>query len=506
MLNKDFKRLFSKREIEEIRGRRNKNTIILTLILFGTFLAIALATGGLEYLSLKMNDPFVQNLEIEIPFSKSKLVEYYKTDLNKDSLRLKFNYDTVVAHVDYPLLFLNQKRNERRRVKGRSMEVGNPLLSQITGKDNLIVGRPFIDEYDCGFIVTEKLLIEFGYDKNALFIKMAVAKENEGYYIVPVPIIAIVKELPGLSSFIFTPYFFKVRTNSYENPYNIKKHKDLSIYIPFESQEKAKEIRKTINAIVSKNHVFTNRDPLVDMYKNNDTYAEGRVINITFDPAPVSVEKTWTFYDVIVNAPELEKYKMNLNLYYLYKFPMTSQSRVSFDKISVIFNSLSKVREFKKSLFDKFELDVEMSKVKDKENFIAISIITITLATLLFVFSIISVGLFIFNLLKSHLDKIKMNLGTFKAFGMSNNLLQLVYKAIIRKFYLQALLIAYCCALVLDLFAVLIFFPELSVTQLLNFYVIMAVLVIWFLVEWVFTRTSKVILENTPGDLIYGRD
>ena len=43
MIYKDFKRLFTKREIQEINGKKRKNLAILTGILFGTFLAIAIS-------------------------------------------------------------------------------------------------------------------------------------------------------------------------------------------------------------------------------------------------------------------------------------------------------------------------------------------------------------------------------------------------------------------------------------------------------------------------------
>lgn len=209
MLSKDFVRLFTRRELQVIGGVRNRNAGILTAILFGTFLAIAISKGGLEYLGLKMNDPFVQNLEIDIPYSKAMLVEDYKFQLNADSLKERFRYDTVMAHVDYPLLFWNYQRNDFRRLKGRSIEPGNPLMELIIGRKNLVKGRSFADDFDCGLIVTQKFLRDFGYDDDALFLQMGVRKIPEGYYMAPVPIIAVVKELPGLSSLHSHPISFR---------------------------------------------------------------------------------------------------------------------------------------------------------------------------------------------------------------------------------------------------------------------------------------------------------
>jgi len=505
MLSRDFKRLFIRRELEVIRGFRNRNTVILLAILFGTFFAIAISKGGLEYLGLKMNDPFVENLEIDIPYSKAMLVEDYKLQLNADSLKDLFRYDTVMAHVEYPLLFWNSKRDDFRRIKGRSIEPGNPLLEQITGRKNLIRGRTFRDQYDCGLIVTSKMLNDFGYPDDALFLEMGVRKTSVGYYRVPVPIIAIVKELPGLCSFAFTPYFFKVRNTGLNNAYNISDYRDINLFYPGIKPEIIHEIRKVLEKIVHSIPELALMDPLVEVFKDQSSYSEGNVFNITFYPEPASLEETERIYELIMSQPELQPFQGELYRYYLYDFPGFPELQIFYDKISVVFNSLSRIHDFKDYLYNVYELEVEMSKVRDKENFTAISILTYTMSFILLIFSIISVSFFIYNLLRSHLEKIKMNLGTFQAFGMSNRSLMVIYRLIIHRFVLHCMLAAYAGALILNLVLVSVLFRELSPLQLINFEVLIAILIIWVMVELVYRKTAQSILLNTPGDLIYGR-
>jgi hypothetical protein len=505
MIYKDFRRLFTKREIQEINGRKSKNLIILTSILFGTFMAIAISIGGIEYLSLKMNDPFVQNLEIDVPYSKSKEIESIKLDLNHDTLKTAFKYDTVLAITIYSRSFWDVDRKGLRPAKGQSIEPGSPILKQVLNKKNLLYGRTFEDDRDCGLIVTEKFLNDFGYSSKEFFVSMQVLKQDTGYFLVPVPIIAVVKELPGVSLFAFTPFFFKMVTSGQENPFYIEDYGRISIFAPVEDKKKALEIEKGLEKFLESDPESKDLDPIVNSSKNTDSYQPGYAFDISFS-SQLDINELNKIYSKILNSSELSGFSKEFNRYYFYKFPMFPQAIIGYDKLCVSFNDLKKVNDFKEFLFKKTELVVEMSKIRDKENFIAISILTVTMASLLLIFSVISVGLFIFNLLKTHLDKIKTNLGTFKAFGLSNKDLQSIYKGIVRRFYLRALVIGYISATIFDILLVVSFFQELRPFHLVNIYSLGAIIVIWAIVEWVFGQTSKTILVNTPGDLIYGRD
>jgi uncharacterized membrane protein YqjE len=128
------------------------------------------------------------------------------------------------------------------------------------------------------------------------------------------------------------------------------------------------------------------------------------------------------------------------------------------------------------------------------------------MALILLIFSVFSVALFIFNLLRNHLLKIRMNLGTFKAFGMSNTEIKSIYKGIIRRFCITGIGMALAGVFVIDLLVVLIFIRELHPLHMFNPYTLIAVLAIIISVEWTVKKSSDSILENTPGDLIYGRD
>lgn len=339
-----------------------------------------------------------------------------------------------------------------------------------------------------------------------LFVQMQMLKKDSGNYQVPVPIIAVVKELPGVSDFAYTPFFFKMLIIGQDNPFNIEDYKSLTIFVQTKDKNEVLEVKKRIEKFLKSDSVLKGKDPLVDLSLNSDTYIDAYQLDISFSPQPENIDSLDNIYNKILKSPGLNGFANKLYRYYRYPFPQNPEINIAYDKISVSFKSLTRVELFEKFLFEEHELVVEMSKVQDKKNFIAISILTTTMATMLLIFSIISVGLFIFNLLKTHLDKIKTNLGTFKAFGLSNSDLQSIYKGIVRRFYLRALIIAYTGATIFDILIVIIFFRDLKIFHLVNGYALSAILVIWAIVEWVFNQTSKTILINTPGDLIYGRD
>lgn len=500
-----FNRLFTERELAEIRGQKNRNFLILVSILVGTFMAITIADGGLDYLRMKMSDPFVKNLDVTIPFEISDRIPTYKYSLNQDSIRERFLFDTVMTHVELALGFWDLKELDYTYEKGRSIEYGNPILQQILHKSNLLHGRGFSDVFDYGLIVTRKLLKDHNYPLESHFIHMAVPRPDEGYFQVPLPIIAVVEELPGLSNFAFTPYFFGSRNSGWENPFMIDQYHALDLFFPGNDTAKITRIDKALSAFVKSSESVKDLDPFVEQSRYEYTYENGTLFSLSFYPGP-SEEKLQSILLEMTESVELRKQMKNLERIYFYRMPGTQAMELEWDKMSFMFSKLNHVAEFKNYLYEKYDLEVEMSKVRDKENFVAISVLTITMAVILLLFSVFSVALFVYNLLRNHLSKITMNLGTFKAFGMSNQEIKQIYRGIIRKFCLSGIGIALGIVFLIDLIVVLVFLRDLNAWHMLNIYTLIAILAIIGSVEWTVKITSNAILEHSPGDLIYGRD
>jgi ABC-type antimicrobial peptide transport system permease subunit len=148
----------------------------------------------------------------------------------------------------------------------------------------------------------------------------------------------------------------------------------------------------------------------------------------------------------------------------------------------------------------------------DKENFLFLSTITYIVAYLIIIFGSISVSLFIFNLLKMHLNKVKMNIGTFKAIGLGNNESRNIYFVIICLFVISSLIMGFLLALGVGFFIDYFLASEVSVEQgvvsYFNMFTLNTVIAIIvfilssMLVSWF---TINRILSKSPGDLIYNR-
>ena len=124
------------------------------------------------------------------------------------------------------------------------------------------------------------------------------------------------------------------------------------------------------------------------------------------------------------------------------------------------------------------------------------------------VFAIICIMLFVVNLLQSYFQKVKRNLGTFKAFGMSNLRLISVYLLILIATIGVAMVIALIAIVflenVLPLFG-LVKEGTFGYLTLWSGKTLCSVVVI--ILAFVFTVyvVMKRQLRHTPGDLIYDR-
>ncbi len=173
---------------------------------------------------------------------------------------------------------------------------------------------------------------------------------------------------------------------------------------------------------------------------------------------------------------------------------------------------LDKIEEL--SLFLRnFKQEVDMSIVQSKENFDLFNKLAISLSIILAFFSIVSVILYITNLVTSHISRNKKNLGTLKAFGLSNANITFIYSCISLGIVFIAFFVSYfLCQLIGTLFIKYltstvfnikdttdIIYQSYSVYTLCGIFIGIPFLFILF-------KLTKSLKNSTPGDLIYERD
>ena len=175
--------------------------------------------------------------------------------------------------------------------------------------------------------------------------------------------------------------------------------------------------------------------------------------------------------------------------------------------LSVEFNSLNHIREFE-TFAKRHGIQLEMEQVHSKENFNAVTVMAAILSGAMVIFSLVCIIMFLVNMLQSYFQKVKRNIGTFKAFGMNANELIHIYVLILVMIVCSAvvlaLLITWCIQGLLPIVGVeKEGFNYLSLWNTTT-YVATAIVVVStiFTVSIVMSR----MLSKTPGDLIYDRD
>ena len=186
--------------------------------------------------------------------------------------------------------------------------------------------------------------------------------------------------------------------------------------------------------------------------------------------------------------------------------PNETTSEVSF--LSLNFTSLDSIRSFEHFAKDNFNIQVEMSQVKDKENFHSISILANILSWAIIILAIVCIVIYIVNMLQSYFSKVKRNLGTFKAFGMRSSDLIRVYVLILLGIICSALIFSlsftWLIELILPVFNILKE-GKYDYLALWNEKTFASIIIIIVATITTVILVMKELLKKTPGDLIYDR-
>ncbi len=512
-IHKDFRKVFYKREGLELLGKNNKNFLVLVGILFITFTAIGFASGSLRYLKKKMDDPYINWVNVNIPYGMGSEGEMVKLRLNMDSLaKSNYHFDNVTAYYRYPLAFHSLKARGTIEVIGRSIDINDPILNEIFKKKNCLKGRSFKDEQDIGIIVTQEFLERFGYNINTPIIEMAVALGDNNQEFVPIPIIAVLKELPGMTMFATTPYFRQLKKEPARgNPFRRDGTEELIIFIPGDTLV-GNNLKQAVTDFFNNSTEFTYLSPWVTLTQNDQSYQRGYNISVSFIGS-LSLGDLDIIYSTMSNSKELVSLISDVVRLYNFKtYPVYEFS--NFDFLAINFNDLTKVRDFKEYFFNNYKLRIDIAQIEAKENYSYVSKLTLIISFILIVFSVLVISMFVSNILSRHLDKIKKNIGTFKAFGLSNKELLNIYFTLTTLFIFVAMVIAFLISFLfgavggvrLGLTIVKATIePNETYFHLFNYWLLISTILVLLVSMLVIYFTANSILKRTPGDLIYNR-
>ena len=540
----DYLKLFIRREGKIVLGHKLSNVWLLTAMLAASFLAIAFANGSLNYLGYKMDDPFIKWVDIKEDKNNPDALGNLKEDLSVKENQDFYHFESYSEDFEYSYNFFGPKDDMHSFLRCRFISAGNrELIKAIAADKNKVVGVDAsqidnLSDRSLGIFITEKAVRKLGYyDENGNICmpayidrysaspgadKLGFSTYN-GRSRAPVPVLGVVRRLPGgVDILAFTNLFKQLSSAS----------KTLSM----DNEDYASSLCYFIPEDVGEDE-FTSR--LTELLKAN-TDIPFRIDNQIFYPRELLSFKNRLigeiagypdyyagFYKVFPSdtIPPLVANKVNdlllagfagKDIHRLYEYDYSFAETGTGNYLSVFFNDLKKISSFAVDVVEKNELGIEMSQINAKENFQALSVMAIILSVVMVIFTIVSILLFIVNLLRSYFQKVKRNIGTFKAFGISNRELQKVYMAIMLALVCAALVISLAAVSLIQLIMsavgavreggfgflslwkcdILAFPPAITVASVLLVVVAAAVTVHIVL---------KKLLSATPGDLIYDR-
>lgn len=540
-IHKDFILLFYEKESKELRGSKNRNLWVLIGILLLTFLAVGFATGSLDYLNRKMNNPFIKWVTIAIPATDAEQVQSYKEELNMPDLKKAYLYDTITSYRNYFFAIRYKDKPNKDLVRGRTIDIKDNLLKEILNSKNKISGEGFADRNDVGLIVSQDFLREFGYNEHDPVVFMDMLRTETDEYdqtrvvenrAVPIPIRAVVSSLPGTNKVAFTPYFYNQRAsyrhqNKSGNPFDPLSHESevnaqqLIYFINSSDNGEQEQFIKSIESFFNNHNEYKNYN--INIYKTDNEYLSQKGINIhiNFTNPPDSVQIIDAIDNLVQASPEMASFKRKSNqalkYFRFYEYDLRPHNdEVDADYLSITLKRLDKVRDLRKYILSNHEnLEIDISKVETLENYNFVSYLTYIISTVLIIFSILSICLFVSNLLRTHLDKIKMNLGTFKAFGLDNKTLQKIYTNMVFRMILLAMFIGFAISTAIGMLGgsrLLLrllggqpenqeyYFKPLAISTLITVVIILSITLL------VVRGTMSTTLKRTPGDLIYDRE
>jgi len=522
--------LFRRKESKILFGKSLVNLAILVAIITFTLVAIGFANGTLHYLNTKIRDPFVNWITIVLPGVKSEAltVKRMKNQLNEEDIKATYLLKSVTAYKETPLLFFPIGKTESEFSKGRLMSIDDPIAADLFGADNLIRGdSAFRNENDISIVVTQKLLTRLKYPDDAKVIYIDnndkdATKGDSLIYQVPVPIRAVLREIPNKNNFIIGNYFYSCYATHEESvfDYNIQR-KNIYIYTGTDKDfalKLKKEAEENLSTLPGQ---YEAEDISIDVEQSDQLMEKGSMLVISFNTIPESALTTESLYKEVMSLPAFNKNKEHLVRLFNYDMAELREDDIRQDYLSVNFSSLDNIDAFSKYVNKTMNaegvkeegnfIEIDSGIIKEKNNFNYMSKMTLLISGLLITFSVLAISLFISNLLKTHLNKVKSNLGTYKAFGLSNSESIRIYLTIMLQFIFIALVASLILALGIGKSAEALFASQLKIEdqttyfRLFDLQTYIVITTIVFVTCVVSYYNINRILSKTPGDLIYNR-
>ena len=516
MFLNEYIKLLANREGKVVLGKNYFNLWLLTAVLFATFISIAFSNGSMKYLSDKMDDPFTNWVDIQKGYGNGDF-DGLRIAVEDEELQQRFMFNEV-QNDNYFAFTMLASNESCHYLEIRFFEHFNSKLMQaILNEENVVNGcavptDSLINE-TYGIVVTQDVLTKLGYstknppaylnylsrslNADTLGIKLY---ENE-FAAAPLPLLAVVKRLPGNMDMIASKFLYEQWSNDQKFPLDLNNpnyRRNINYFV----EEGVADFEEKVTALLPdslNNFMFQILEEELPELKG---FKRGKILSVFMGDHNTELQAFIDMDDKISAA-------FPTGVTRIYKYDSSEYVLPQASYLSMNFHSLDSIRSFEQFVKSEYNVQIEMAQINAKENFNAVSIMANILSWAMIVFAIVCIIMFIVNMLQSYFQKVKRNLGTFKAFGIDSDELIKVYVLILLTIILTAISISivlvWMIELTLPLFDVMKdgTYNYLALWSTKTVFSIIIVLVAT--VTTVFVVMRK-LLKQTPGDLIYDRN
>jgi hypothetical protein len=497
-----FIRLFGWPEMKAILVKW-KLLLFLLLMVILSFWCLGFSNGAQQFLKEKMDSPFVRFLSINLPSgftarSNKPVVNDMKRLLGMDSMRQLYHYSDFQVVPFYTPDFQSHA-NPAKSVQAwvRPISANDPLYLFLWNKEIMTVNEPKdFSESRWSVVVAEDYLKELGYDPKDppgyIYYRMPGSGQSGNDLYVPIAISAIVKQLPDDCQLFMTwPLYRAIYGVMGQNPLNIESTMHDSYFMAFvEGDQNLDGIKR--------------RYPGLELKQNNESFKKGRLI--VFD---MNNQETEKIIDTL-RAYFGNKWK---RVYDFDKVGFADNAPIRGDKLIVQFNDLEQIGAFDAFIKNKFNLPIDMSQIESRNNFRLFDGISGILSFILSSFSIVFIIYVITRAIINHIENNSRNLGTLKAFGLSNISISVTYAIISSLIVISLFIIAFLSALFVGYFLAPIFLEWWGIrftvaNSLFNLQLSIKLIFLFILVPvgFISLLIYLKLKDTTPGDFIYERN
>ena len=507
---------FIMKEFVEVVGKRCSNLLLIVFIFISTFCVLGLSHGLIGLLNKDLDHPLNRWVELKPNTIGDGNLRDLVAELNKYVKRKGFDV-TIDATEKNTRLFAGNKRL-KSYVLNRDSELWPFFYNADLWKEDVRVidfdraNKDYLGVYISRKLFDEKAELD---SNNKLTLPVIYLKYGENGNSLTVPVLGVIPRMPPDIDIVNTPYLKNyLRKQDREDYFTIgflyENNKEMEVLSVLKDIQK-NEISKPRDWSKS---CFPVRVTFIDKefeYNEIDTILRNLSMKIgKGTPLFYHIER----YDVS-NALAMEK-EMGEEYYGLcdhinFSFNSIDNADLFSDSIAAQIIGYSSLRG-KPVNIDDYKLDV--SDLKKIETYNLMNFFLNSIIWIILFLSSLSVGAFLYKLFNSHFDKIKLNIGVFKAYGMSQNFLTYSYTTILFFFTGIAYLISLLFLFFLDTCNIIENIGRywLSNDEDADFFQLFNVSLFWFtstlivIIIVVIFRLQVTKFNRTPGDLIYNRE